>query len=193
MKNNTEVPQVSKEETEIILELVDKCLSFDGDIVEFGCYKGDTSLLISRLLKNRRSDKRFWIYDSFAGLPPKSTEDQSVAGEQFQEGSLFVSKKQVINRFKQAGLKIPIVKKGFFEELNESVDVPEKICFGFLDGDLYQSIKTSLKLCDGKVVPGGIIIVHDYNNPELPGVAKAVDEYKKARLNVIKSLAILQF
>ena len=73
--------------------------------------------------------------------------------------------------------------------------MPEQICFAILDGDLYRSIKVSLQLVEGRVVNGGVIVVHDYNNPELPGVAKAVDEWlathKKARLSVRASLAIL--
>jgi hypothetical protein len=37
--------QVSEGETERILELARECLEVPGDFVEFGCYKGDTSLL----------------------------------------------------------------------------------------------------------------------------------------------------
>ena len=42
---------------------------------------------------------------------------------------------------------------------------------------------------------GGRIVVHDYNNIELPGVTKAVDEFlcdKKAKLTTKMSLAIIE-
>ena len=40
---------------------------------------------------------------------------------------------------------------------------------------------------------GGIIIVHDYNNPELPGVTKAVDECAAGKKIVQKdTLAIIK-
>ena len=42
--------QVSKIETEKILELAKKSLSCEGDFVEMGCYKGDTSLLLAEIL-----------------------------------------------------------------------------------------------------------------------------------------------
>ena len=53
----------------------------------------------------------------------------------------------------------------------------EKIAFAFLDGDLYESICDSLKLVEGKLSDGAVVIVHDYQNEALPGVAKAVDEW----------------
>ena len=173
---NEEPRQVSERETEIILELAEKCLDVDGDFVEMGCYRGDTSLLLQRLVqKHEEMAKKLWIYDSFEGLPEKSTEDMSGAGEEFKQGSLSVTKREVIERFKKAGLRVPRVKKAFFEDLVES-DLPKKVAFAFLDGDLYQSIKDSLKLVLPVINRGGIIVVHDYNNPQLPGVARAVDE-----------------
>ena len=187
--------QVTSQETAEILRLAEQTLGVDGDFVELGCYKGDTSLLLAKLLKSEHSEKRLWLYDSFAGLPPKTREDYSVAGDQFKAGELFVSKREVIVRFKRAGLKVPIIKKAFFEDLNPETDLPPTIAFAFCDGDLYASIKTSLRLVLPKLDKEGIIIVHDYNNPELPGSSKAVDEFLRAhpdfKLTQKHTLAIL--
>ncbi|MBQ3309385.1 class I SAM-dependent methyltransferase [Candidatus Saccharibacteria bacterium] len=169
--------QVSQKETQILLELLEKSLATPGDVVELGCYKGDTSILFQKLLQEKAPAKKLWLYDSFAGLPQKTKEDNSAAGDQFKEGELFVTKKEVITKFKKHNLKLPIIKKNFFENLNPALDLPEKIAFAFLDGDLYTSIKTSLKLVAPKIQKNGVIVVHDYNNPELPGVSHAVDEF----------------
>ena len=210
--------QVSIKETEILLRLLTECLELEGDVVELGCYRGDTSVHLERQLESWRKrqgeftgarsqdldggtefgrEKELWVYDSFEGLPEKSIEDSSAAGEQFQAGELYVTKREVMERFRRAGLKMPKVKKAFFENLDNN-DLPKRICFGFLDGDLYNSIKISLKLCAPKVVSGGILVVHDYNNPELPGVSWAVEEFLKAnhssiKLEVRESLAIMRF
>lgn len=198
--------QVSKGETAVILEHLRKVLrdGVAGDVVEFGCYRGDTSLLMERVLEREfPSEKRLWIYDSFEGLPERTKFDASVAGDGFSAGELFVTKREVVERFKKAGLKVPRVRKGFFEDLDAGVfdengvliqstsDLPEKIAFAFLDGDLYQSIKTSLALVTPRMVKGGIILIHDYNNPQLPGVAKAVEEWLgNQKLKQHESLAI---
>ena len=170
--------QVSEGETERILELAREALRLDGDFVEMGCYKGDTSLLLAEVLRNSGIPKRLWIYDSFEGLPEKSASDESVLGVDFRGGELYVTKREVKERFLRAGLPVPVIKKGWFSDLT-SEDMPEKIAFAFLDGDFYESIRDSLKLVVSRMVDGGVLAVHDYTNPALPGVKKAVDEWKK--------------
>lgn len=153
--------------------------SVEGDFVELGCYKGETSILLQRLLKDsgKFSEKKLWLYDSFAGLPEKTSEDSSVAGEAFKAGELFVSKRDVVEKFHRANLPLPVIKKAFFENLDPEKDLPEKIAFAFLDGDLYGSIKTSFRLVLPKLSKDACLIVHDYNNPKLPGVSRAVEEF----------------
>lgn len=185
--------QVTKQETETILQQAEKCLELDGDYVELGCYRGDTSVLLGKILKVQL-DKRLWIYDSFAGLPEKTEEDVSGAGANFQKGELLVTKREVIDKIKKHGLKNVVIKKAWFDELRDE-DLPGRIGFAFCDGDLYESIKSSLKLVLPRLVKEGIIIVHDYNNPELPGSARAVDEFLKNhpefQLRMRHTLAIL--
>ena len=181
--------QVSAKETEYILETAKKCLAVSGDFVELGCYKGDTSLLLADLLKD--SLKQLWIYDSFEGLPEKTDFDESPLGENFKEGELLVTKREVKERFLRSGLKLPVIKKGWFSDFSKS-DLPEEIAFCFLDGDFYESIRDGLLLVEDILAPDAILIVHDYNNPALPGEKKAVDEWiGTRRLQVLESCAII--
>ncbi|MDO4742204.1 MAG: TylF/MycF/NovP-related O-methyltransferase [Candidatus Saccharibacteria bacterium] len=166
--------QVSEKETEKILELARAEVRGKGDFVEFGCYKGDTSLLLSEVL--RGTGRRLWIYDSFEGLPEKSEADESTLGEDFRGGELFITKRMVKERFLRANLPIPVIKKGWFRDLGEE-DLPERISFAFLDGDFYESIRDSFRLVSSKMCDGGVIIIHDYRNLALPGVKRAVDEW----------------
>ena len=182
--------QVSETETNYIIEAAKKCLEAPGDFVELGCYKGDTSLMLAEVLKD--TDKKLWIYDSFEGLPEKTVEDNSPLGEDFKKGELVVTKREVKERFLHAGLKVPVIKKGWFADFSDS-DLPKKIAFSFLDGDFYESIKDGLKLIENKMSEGAVIIVHDYNNPALPGVKKAVDEWiSTRRLQVLETCAIIE-
>lgn len=186
--------QVTPLETAEILRQAEKCLDIAGDWVELGCYRGDTSVLLGKLLQKHHAQQHLWIYDSFAGLPEKTAEDASGAGANFRAGELLVSKREVIDKLRKHGLKGVIVKKAWFDELGEK-DLPAQIGWAFCDGDLYSSIKTSLKLVAPRLVPKGIILVHDYNNPELPGSAQAVDEFLRIhpeyQLQVRQTLAIL--
>ena len=70
-----------------------------------------------------------------------------------------------------------------------------EIALAFLDGDLYESIKVSLKLVENKMSKGGVILVHDYVNSALPGVATAVDEWVKQRnkkIKIYQSMAVIE-
>jgi len=198
--------QVSREETEKILEVARECLGVEGDFVELGCYRGDTALLLAEILASNRGQgsavqdsaeqglKRLWIYDSFEGLPEKNREDFSALGENFRKGELLVTKREVKERFLRAGLRVPVIKKGWFRDLTER-DLPEKIAFAFLDGDFYESILDSLRLIEGKMGEGGVILVHDFENSALPGVKKAVLEWKQGRnlkITSFRSLAIIR-
>lgn len=150
-------------------------------------------------------EKHLWIYDSFAGLPAKTVEDSSGAGANFKEGELLVTKREVVEKLRKHGLRTSshpdstqpnvIIKKAWFDQLQDA-DLPQDIAYAFLDGDLYSSIKTSLQLVVPRLSQQGIIIVHDYNNPELPGSARAVDEFLRThadwQLQVRHSLAILR-
>ena len=187
--------QVDKTEVAVILRELEQVLASNvyGGVVEMGCYAGTTSLFIRRLLNLLDTNREFHVYDSFAGLPPKTAADNSPAGEQYQAGELMAHRDQLVNNFKKAGLAVPIIHKGWFKDLNAQ-DLPEAVAFAFLDGDFYDSIKTSLKLVGPKLSVGSIVIVDDYQSEALPGVAKAVDEYltqHPMRLRVETSLAIL--
>ncbi len=172
--------QVSEPQIATILHELDKVLARGtaGDIVEFGCYIGTTSLFIRRLLdaRGQSSPRTFHVYDSFAGLPPKSTKDASAAGESFTAGELAASKKQFLREFQKAGLRPPVIHKGWFAGLRAN-DVPNDIAFAFLDGDFYESIRDSLRLVLPRMQKGSTIVIDDYSREALPGVARAVHEH----------------
>lgn len=173
--------QINKKQLSVILSELEKTLSTEGAVVEFGCYNGTTSLFISRLLQQLGDSREFHVYDSFEGLPAKAPQDASAVGEQFVAGELAVSKKDFLHEYKKANLQPPIIHKSWFSELQDT-DVPERIAFAFLDGDFYDSILDSLSLIWSRMQPGSVIIFDDYAHDALPGVAIAVKEFLPARI-----------
>jgi len=185
--------QVDMTEITIILRELEKVLEagISGDVVEFGCYVGTTSVFLANRLIG--TGKTLNLYDSFEGLPPKTSEDDSPAGLQFKEGELLTSKKRLIRNLKQAHVPMPRITKGWFSDLTEK-DVPKEIAFAFLDGDYFHSIRDPLRLIENHLVAGAVIIVDDYANEALPGAAKATKQWLKthpAFLRVEHSLAII--
>ena len=186
--------QISSRETDIILSELANTVDLPGDVVEFGCYAGDTSVILAEAMKST-PDKWLYLYDSFEGLPEKTAEDQSATGWRFRAGELKVSPATVAHKFKKLSLPDPVIVKKWFDQLNDA-DLPMQISFALLDGDFYASIKTSFEKIAPRLVDGAIIVVHDYRNAELPGVAKAVNEFIESHdsqyeFQLSASLAIL--
>ena len=163
-----------------------------GDVVEFGCYVGTTSVYLAKLLEG--TGRQLYLYDSFEGLPDKVAKDQSPVGLQFKAGELLATKRQLVTNLKRANVTMPMIKKGWFSQLTDA-DVPNTISFAFLDGDYYHSVLDPLKLIWPRLAPGAVIVVDDYANEALPGAGRAVDEWLQShtgKLTVYASLAIIQ-
>jgi O-methyltransferase len=162
-----------------------------GDIVELGCYTGTTSVFLAREIAE--SPRTLWLYDSFEGLPEKTDKDSSPAGYGFVRGELTASKAELERNFKRLGLLRPRIIKGWFSDISPK-DLPESICFAFLDGDYYDSIRDSFALIHERLTPGATVVIDDYRNEKLPGAARAVDEFARRHslnVRVEASLAIL--
>jgi macrocin-O-methyltransferase TylF-like protien len=189
--------QITRERLRVVLGTFEKILRSEtpGEVVEFGCYIGTTSLFLRRLLDAYDQQRSLHVYDSFEGLPPKSREDNSGAGEQFKVGELSVSKKLLLLGFKKAGLWPPVVHKGWFSKLTPN-DLPEQIAFAFLDGDFYDSILDSLKLVWPKLAPNAIVCVDDFGREALPGAERAVHDFLRDKqiknLHAEHNIAIIE-
>lgn len=186
--------QVDEREVAIILRELSRVLAADvpGDVVEFGCYVGTTSVYLAKELQ--QTNKKLFVYDSFAGLPPKHMQDESPAGTQFQEGELLATKRQFIENMKRANVPMPVIKKAWFSDLGEA-DVPHSIALAFLDGDYYASVRDPLQLITPFLAAGATVIVDDYANEALPGAAIATNEWAKQhglQVHVEHSLAIIR-
>lgn len=156
-----------------ILENLLSVLNLPGDIVELGCNVGMTTSFMRRLLDCMESDKEIYVYESFQGLPEKTENDgcsESVKGEST------VTKESFIDTFDKAKLRLPVINSGWFVDIPDE-QYPNNICFAFFDGDFYLSIMDSFNKVYHKMIPGGIILIHDYKWQNYPGVQKACEDF----------------
>ncbi len=175
-------PMMNEEKLVNIYHLFDSVLrqGLQGSVVELGCYEGVTSVMLQRILNLHGSRKSIHVYDSFEGLPSKQDDDGDTP---YQEGSCATSQDRLIANFEKYGVRLPSIHVGWFCETLPH-DLPRKICFAHLDGDFYSSILESLEAVYDRLVPGAVVVIDDYCNPQilnrwnlLPGVKKACDEF----------------
>ncbi len=63
-------PEQVEKLVESLLTVINK--NIEGDVVEFGCYVGESSKYLMKTLIETNSDKKLFVYDSFEGLPDLS-------------------------------------------------------------------------------------------------------------------------
>ena len=173
-KYNVSSSMVNEDQLIFILKNLQIILekNIEGDIVEFGCNIGTTTIFISRLLKLYKSDKVVHVYDSWKGLPEKNTFD--LPNNKYVKGCFKVSKSNFIDNLIRNNVSIPNVHSGWFNDLSNK-DIPSKISFAIFDSYFYCSILESFNKTYKYISSLGIIIVNKYNDSSLPGVKSACD------------------
>lgn len=172
----------------------------EGDVVELGTCDGISAKMFAAIMEWKKSEKDLYLFDSFEGLPDLSEEDKPETDPdrpwQYENhpwarpGMYAVLPKDLINNltpFDLLGCKKVI--PGWFEDTLES-NLPEKICFAHLDGDLYKSVKTSIENVYPRLSKGAICVIDDYSYEDFPGSKKAVDEFLADKPEIINDLYV---
>ena len=172
----------------------------DGDVVECGVWNGGMIAGIADTISNQR-DRKFYLYDSFEGLPDADLEAdgekavlwQKLANpENFFENCTGSEEKARCNMLRSKAFKFQITR-GWFEKTLLS-HPKRSICLLRLDGDWYDSTIQCLQCLARYVHADGCIIVDDYNTWQ--GCKKAVDQYlvydKSFKLTITPHFALLK-
>ncbi len=160
-----------------IFELVFKTKNIKGDIIELGIHKGNTSLLIKKILDIYQIKKKLYLLDHFKGLIHYTKNDPKVS-KKFR--NKFKSPKKLIQDF----LKFFDFKNVVFidqdaTKLNLNSFKKKKFCLAYFDMDLYEPTLNALKSIDNSIVKGGIIVFDEGNKKVWDGEKKAIKDFLK--------------
>ena len=141
-----------------------------GNVAELGVYKGDFSSLINKLFP----EKKLYLFDTFEGFREKDKildieNEYSKGIQDFSDTSVDEVMRKMPNK------ELCVIKKGYFPETTEGIE--STFCFVSIDADLFKPIYEGLVYFYEKMVWGGYIFVHDYNNDEYTGVKAAVRRF----------------
>lgn len=175
-----------------ILQCLNLSLKNNGDICEFGVAQGSTSALMANEI-HKRTNKNIWLFDSFEGLP-KPTEKDLLKDDIFNlgsmeayQGTMACGLDMVSARLKDINFPKDRVKvvAGFIEQTIHYNNLPEKVCFAYVDFDFYEPIKIALEFLINRMDKGSYIVVDDYDWFST-GAKTAVDEFVAAFGNRVK-------
>jgi O-methyltransferase len=156
-----------------------------GDICEFGVGSGATSALLANEL--RGTGKVLWLYDTFAGLPAPTAEDELIddvdqlGSMAAYQGRMSHAQVEVLDRLRNIGVSSEAFRivTGLFDETIADERLPEQVCFAYVDFDFYAPIRAALEKLLPRMSPKGIIVVDDYGYFS-NGAQKAVDQFLSA-------------
>jgi O-methyltransferase len=155
------------------LELVSyeiKKKALQGQVAELGVYKGKFAQYINQYFPERT----LYLFDTFSGFDSRDvdqekTQNYSLGEQDFSDTSL----ESVLKLMPFPGNCKPI--KGFFPESARNVN--DLFVFVSLDADLFEPLYQGLKFFYPKLVPGGYIFIHDFNNDAYKGARQAVEKF----------------
>ena len=142
----------------------------DGSVAELGVYKGK----FARYINQYFPDRILYLFDTFEGFDMRDVEMEKQksfsSGEQdFSDTSI----EAVLKLMPLPGQCRPV--KGFFPESAKGID--DKFVFVSLDADLYEPIYHGLQFFYPRLVHGGYIFIHDFNNDSYKGSRRAVEQF----------------
>ncbi len=165
---------------ELLIHTLEK--GVPGDVVELGCNKGLTSVALQKIMALLSPNKQLHVYDSFQGMPEWTEEDKGTKAG-IERGKLRVGPQDVRNNFLKAELSMPVIHEGWVKDVLPH-ELPEQIVFALIDVDLYEPTLACLCAVYDRLAPDAICIIHDYENTNITGAKKAVDEFFKERYGV---------
>jgi O-methyltransferase len=139
-----------------------------GDLVDLGCYLGQTGVLFAKVMAEYDPERRLHTYDVFS-----DPETLRIARE----------------NFKSVGGRMPEIHKGWLKDLLPG-ELPDSICFAQIDvgSKTAGDVKALVLLCLEHVYPrlskGAVCVLQDYCDPSVadtwnpwPGVKAAADQF----------------
>lgn len=164
------------------LELISyeiKNKNLEGNVAELGVYKGKFAKYINQYFP----DRTLYLFDTFEGFKTPDIEKEkqnnfSTGDQNFSDTSVEAVLSLMPNPGKCKAYK------GFFPDTAK--DVNDQFVFVSLDTDLYAPLYAGLQFFYPKLVQGGYIFVHDFNNDSYKGARKAVEDFcSEQRINFL--------
>jgi len=137
-----------------------------GDIAELGVYQGNTAFFLSRITPTRT----LHLFDTFAGFSEQDSKLHASTND-FKDVSIDAVKRRFPDRVE--------FHVGYFPDTADSIRPGSRFALVHVDMDLEAPITAALEFFYPLLSPGGVMIVHDYNNTRSwdQGAKKAVDRF----------------
>jgi len=151
----------------------------EGDVAEFGSFKGHSGYLIAQVLHKINNKKKLYMFDMFDEFP-----EETVGLDSFWNKTHIVDYEEVKAKFRPFE-NVTIIKGDFTETFSRTHI--NKLCFVYIDCDSYRGTKFLLNtIYDNHLSEKGIIVLEDYGHGPLLGNRVAFHEFFDERRDCFK-------
>jgi len=181
---------VTEDEAYTIYASIKSVEKVEGDLAEFGVYKGATAKLICQV----KGSKKLYLFDTFEGMPNRKISNLDRWRPNTHKDTDFASVRKYLSMYD----RVVFVPGEFPESIKNNSDLKDvRYSFVNLDVDLYESTLSGLKYFFPKLNKGGRLVSHNYNlkysdGGDTPGVKQAFDDYFLDRKHLVIEIAETQ-
>jgi O-methyltransferase len=147
-----------------------KRMKIPGAFAEVGVYKGESA----RMMHHMDPGRKLHLFDTFSGFSSSDLMNETGQASTYSEVNFSDTTIQKALR-RIGGNEQVTVHAGEFNDTAHEVE-NERFALVSIDTDLYNPTKTALEFFYPRLIPSGVILVHDYND-KWTGVMLAVDEF----------------
>jgi hypothetical protein len=147
----------------LVLETQASC-GMRGDLLEIGCYHGRSAAVLALHL---REGERLFLADAF-DLPLEDPYGDTPTPKQVW--------RNLVAAVPQLGRESVSIQRAYSQDIDLPPDV--RVRFAHIDGGHdFTTVQTDLALCAEKLMPGGVMVLDDYEHPQYPDITEAVREF----------------
>ncbi len=150
-----------------------------GALAEVGVYRGGSA----QILAAAKGAASLHLFDTFAGMPAtERAHDGKFRAGQLGDTTL-VEVQRKLSRWPDVHFH-----PGFFPESAHDLPADTRFRLVHLDVDIRSSNLAALEFFYTRLLPGGLILLHDYNAHSVPGTKIAVDEFMRDKPEAVIEL-----
>ncbi len=149
--------------------ICERLAAVPGHAAELGVYRGGFARWINLLLPERR----LYLFDTFSGFDEA---ESAGCGAGLVGAHRMTGTERVLSVLPYP--ERAVIRQGLFPATASGLE-GERFALVSLDVDLEESTLAGLRWFLPRMEAGGFLLLHDYNNPMLPGVRRALERYEK--------------
>jgi O-methyltransferase len=158
-----------------------------GDFVECGVNTGIVSLAICEYVDFNKTEKSFWLFDTYCGIPPEQISKEELKAGRIQENVSYYPECYELAKRNFAPFPKAHLVRGRVPDTLASVPI-EAVAYLHLDMNIAYPERAAIEYFWPKMSVGGIVLLDDYGWTPYRAQKDTLDEF--ARLNGVEIMML---